>query len=112
VTNSFIKFTGSVYEMKFILCILLFYSYYPCSGSNVDDALSGSIIASIQYQIVDEQFFFDTQSEDDILVNRTDQGCQAFSQPIIHLLDKEHPFYFNKSTDPFLELDIPPPYLS
>lgn len=98
--------------MKLILCILLFYSYYPCSASNVDDALPGSIIASIQYQIVDEQFFFDTQSENDILVNRTDHWCQAYNQPINELLIKEHPFYFNKSTDPLLELDIPPPYLS
>lgn len=98
--------------MKFILCILLFYSYYPGSVSNFDDALSGSIIVSIQYQIIDEQIFFDNQSEDDILVNRTEYWCQAYNQSINHLLNKEHPFYFNKSTDPFLELDIPPPFIS
>ncbi len=98
--------------MKFILCILLFYFYYPGSGNNFDDALSGRIIASIQHQIVNEQVLFDNQSENDVLISRNEQWCHAYNQTIKELLYKEHPFYFNKSTDPLLELDIPPPFFS
>ena len=114
--------------MKFLLYILFFICCYSSSFNNLDNDLDdsnkgnsgtglpetnlSSSITYIQYLIIDDKNYFDTQSEDDILFDKTERRYQGHNHLTKRTFYQNHPFFFSKSTDPYLELDIPPPFYS
>ena len=123
-----IKFAGSVHMMKFLLYISFFLCCYSGSFNNLENTLDESSKGKsetglpeinpssnntcIQYLIIDDNIYFDTQSEDDILVIKTERRCKGHNYLTKRTFHQDHPFCFSKSTDPFLELDMPPPFYS
>jgi hypothetical protein len=114
--------------MRFILFISLFLCCYSGSVNTINsdfrDRVTGkseagipeinlsSNIEYVQYLIIDDRFYFDTQSDNDILFNRVEYRYRSYNQLIKKIFHKNYPFCFSKSTDPLLELDIPPPFYS
>lgn len=115
--------------MKFLLYILFFLCCYSGSLKNVNhtpddrrlDAKSETILPEtnissnvlyFKYLIHDDTIYFDTPSDNDFSLNNIErryQGHYLLAQKLFH---QDHPFCFSKSTDPVLELDIPPPTCS
>ena len=112
--------------MKFIFYILLFITC--CAGSfnnTVNNPLNDQfkrepvirltefdLSANSYYTLyisVEDNIYFDLQYENEIVLNRAEYRYQTSHQLTNKLFYKNFPFFFNKSTDPFLELDIPPP---
>ena len=114
--------------MKFLLYISFFLCCYSGSFNNLENTLDESSKGKsetglpeinpssnntcIQYLIIDDNIYFDTQSEDDILVIKTERRCKGHNYLTKRTFHQDHPFCFSKSTDPFLELDMPPPFYS
>jgi len=114
--------------MKYLLYISFFICCYSGSCDNFDNTLGdrdkgksetglpeinvSSNSSCFQYLISDDNIYFDTQSEDDILVLKTEKRYDDHNHLVKRTFHQDHPFFFNKTTDPFLELDIPPPFCS
>lgn len=123
-----IKFVGSFHMMKHLLYISFFLCCYSGSFNILDNALDDSHQGKsktglpeinlssnntyIQYLIIDDNIYFNTQSEDDTFVIKTERRNKGHVYLTKRTFHPDHPFCFSKSTDPFLELDIPPPFYS
>lgn len=114
--------------MRFLLYISFFICCNSGSFNNLDNkfvdrdkgkpetGLSERNLASdntcFQHLIIDDNIYFDNQSEDGIPALKTERRYHLQSRATKRAFHQDHPFCFNKSTDPFLELDIPPPFCS